>query len=680
MKKGLVALLATVMLITVILSAIPLTSSAAGEFKKALSIIEGKEYLILSSTTINDKGGKSYPECLVKSVQGDDPHGLGYGNKPSAPYSKDALWIFEDAGNDQYYMKSASTGLYLNIKSASGAHGYASMETTKQALDVTYSSTWKITATLGGTVWCIRFTNAHGASVWEAGSATNSNTFNFFCEGGAAAAAPKAEKEYNNTTEPLFKVVTFGDPHVDYGIQSWATPIRQSSISSAQFVKNTLGGADIAIVAGDMTSKNDTNAAWNKYMFNRVQTTMFDTFASATNSGKVLFVAGNHENEAGINSDNSWYSGDWSDIMTQRNGAFTAEYHFNDMGNGTSKFNEQLCYRYTVGKMEFIGINTPYRTTRSSGYIYVKQVEWVENQLKAIGKDKTVIILCHYPLDNIDTAPGDTAGAARIKMKSVLDSYPNAIWAYGHVHGDDHKFTWVNTSELVKPSASVTWTNKNAVVTNGYINAHCGSMAYYYNMFNNYQYLGAAEPGINQLLMMEFYTDHITFRYYNTGEKTAIEGVREIASYTVMRDMSAQLGGSGWDGKYTAASGGGSTPPTTNVTPGTSSGSNSSSNKPGTSGTNDTTDITDTVDTGNTDTVDPNLSDSQVIAPNTNLPSDSGNDGDSNLPTSGNTDGDPSQDKDGIPGWAIGVLIASGVVVLAAAGVAVWFVVFKKQS
>ncbi len=651
MKRGLVALLAMVMLISALLCALPFSSAAAEKFDKALSIVEGKEYLIVcTGQTISDKTSQKFTKCLLKSVQATNNHGLAYGQQGNEPYAKEDLWIFEAAGgSDQYYMKSAATGKYLTMKPAgtgdSDGHGYATMETAKQALTVTGNGNiWKISANLGGRMYYIRFTNIHDVSVWEAGASDSSNKFAFFCEGGAEAQVPKADPEYKNTTKPLFKVVTFGDPHVDYGIQSWSTPIRKSSISSAEFVRDTLGAADIALVAGDMTSNNGRNT-WSKALFDKVQKTMFDTFAKATKDGKVLFVAGNHENEAGINSDNSWYSGDWSDIMETRNGKFTAELYFNDMGKGTSRFNEQLCYRYTVKNMEFIGINTPYRTTRSNGYIYLKQVEWVEQQMKSIGKDKTVVLLCHYPLNYIDTAPGDASGAARNKMVSVLETYPNAIWAYGHIHGDDNQFTWVNTSELVKPSGTAKLLSNNAYEVNSYINAHCGSMGYYGNMFNNYSGLQATEPGINQLLVMEFYSDHITFRYYNTGEKTAIDGVREIASYTVMRDMTAQLGG---------------TVPTD-----TDTGSDTDTGTVTDIGT-----VTDTDTVTDSGTATDSLSGSDIVITDvTTLPSSVGSE--IVIPING-------EDSQGFPAWALAVIVASGVVV-AGAAVAVWYFILRKK-
>ncbi len=444
-------------------------------------------------------------------------------------------------------------------------------------------------------------------------------------------------------------MVTFGDPHVDYGIQSWATPIRQSSIDSAEYVRDVLGAADIALVAGDMASNNG-GKTWTKSIFDKVQKTMFDTFGKATKDGKVLFVAGNHDNEAGINADDSWYSGDWSDIMEERNGKFTAELLFNDMGLGTSRFNEQICYRYTLKNMEFIGISPPYRPQRDSGMIYLKQIEWVENQLKSIGKDKTVILLCHYPLSGDAVAPEAPSNpGARAKLNQVLNAYPNVIYCYGHIHSGNYNFTWYSTSELVKPAGTAKRLPSNAYEVNSYITAHAGSMAYYKMMFQE-DWLGAGEPGINQLLMMEFYLDHITFRYYNTGEKSAVSGVREIASYTVMRDMSAQLSGL------------------------VSSDSNSNSNSnPNTDPTTDSGSVTDSVDTTDSNPVSDTSSNGTVPSVTDTAAGSS-----SNLPSSGTADA-AGNEGNGLPGWAIGVIVASGVVILGAAAFLVWFFVFKKK-
>ncbi len=170
MKRGFVVLLAAVMLISTLLCALPFATAAAEEFVSTGIIKEGQEYLLYHVGNIKDKGETSYDKCVLQSVQSADPHGLAYKNKPNAPYGNDCLWIFESAGGtDMYYMKSASTGKYLNMKPAGAGDksgkGYASMESSKQALKVYASgSGYKISANLSGTDYWIRFTNSYSVS------------------------------------------------------------------------------------------------------------------------------------------------------------------------------------------------------------------------------------------------------------------------------------------------------------------------------------------------------------------------------------------------------------------------------------------------------------------------------------------------------------------------------------
>ncbi len=540
-----------VMLAVILVGFFPKTAFAKPE-KQVLThfITPGREYLICSANPVTDKDRVEMAHCVLKGGFAKDPHGLAYGPKPeSALPSADCLWVFEAAeGADLYYMKSVATGRYLNLTSAGPndrkGHGRASTEKEKQALKVYFSEGgYKISANVEGEVYWVRFANIYEVSLWEAGSADNNNVFHLY-------AAGRGDGEYAEAGDSLFSVAAFADPHVDYGIQSWQTPIRQSTIDAAEYIRDLLGPVDVALVAGDMVSNNGKNT-WTKALFDKVQITMFSTLAKATKEGNVLFVAGNHDNEAGINADDSWYSGDWGDIMTAQNGEFTAEYRFDDRGKGKSKFNELLCYRYTLNGMEFIGINTPYRAERSNGYIYVDQIEWVRKQLKEIGREKTVLLLCHYPLGYLGTAPGDSRGEVEEKLKSLLQVYPNAIWVYGHHHGSDAEYAWYNTYELVRPAGNVEKLPNNAFRSSSYITAHAGSMGYYNTRFQ--WHLSELEPGINQFLRMDFYTDHITFRYYNTGAGSADDDVRFLSSFTVMRDLSSQLGGEGWTDRPSAS-------------------------------------------------------------------------------------------------------------------------------
>lgn len=660
MKRWLSLLFVAVMLFSAM--ALPLQTPAATEdWTKVGAVTAGKTYLFTCTIGIKDGAGVAHKSCVLKSVQSADPHGLAYCEFTA--YDDDSLWTVED-GNGGYYLKSVDSGKYLNMQPGPNGKGFATLSTNPQALQITFSGgTAKISVNLSGTTYYIRFTNAYyrqgSVSCWEAAKEDGSNTFAVYGKAGP-------DPEYKNTTKPLFSVACFSDLHVDYGIQSWATPIRKSTITSAEYVRDQLGGVDVVLVGGDITSNNGKKT-WTVPIFQKVQKTVYETLAIASKSGKVMFVSGNHENEAGINSGDTMYTGNYDSYMTGNIGPFGQTLYLNEIV-GTSKFNELLCYRYTVGKMEFIGINTPYRTTRSNGYIYLEQIQWVEKQLKAIGKDKTVVVFCHYPIGSIDNAPGQTG--ANAAMKKVLESYPNVVYCYGHVHGDDSKYTWYNTSELVVPHGTAVRLKNNAYQTSGYLHCHMGSMGYYMNQFNNYKYLEAAEPGINQLLKIDFYSDHITFKYYNTGEKTAVDGGREIASYTVVRDMTAQLGG---------------TPPssdmTTNVSTSTATSTKTTSTKTNTASDSATQDSgtpsdTGTVTDGGTKTDEATTDVSTNSGTDTNLSTGPVSSGTSDL---GTDSGDASAKDSMSVGVILGIVFASVGVLLALGGGGVWFFLLRKK-
>ena len=656
MKKKLFSILLCLAVVCGFIS-MPVDASAEeGEWSAVTSVQDGGTYLFASANSMTDKSSKTYQSCVVKSVQSSDSHGLAYCERPTDHnYADDCLWTLEAASNGQFYMKSVKTGKYLNMKASTSGNGKGSavMSSTRQALTIAISGgAAKISATLNGVVYYIRFTNTYDVSVWEAATADGSNRFTVY-----GIFKPDLD-EYENTTDPLFSVACFADLHVDYGIQSYTTPVRPGTIKAANYVKDVIGAADVALVGGDMTSNNG-NKTWNTTNLQKTKDTIYNTIATATKDGKVMFVSGNHENEAGVQSNSGYSSGDYSKYMTDNIGKYKATLYFNEMGVGTSPYNELLCYRYEVNNIEFIGINTPYRNARGDGYTYLEQIDWLEKQLKDIGKDETVVVFCHYPINTIVNAPGQTG--ASTKMSTVLSKYPNVLYCYGHVHHGTETYAAYSSSELVVPNLGATKLSNNAYQTNSFINVHMGSMGYYKTQYAPNEWLGEAEPVINQLLMIDFYEDHITFKYYNTGEKTAVEGVTNIASYTVMRDLSAQLGdGEGSGSGSAGGSGSGS---------GSAGGSGSGSTDSSASSSSTTSDSVTTDSQGTSDNTT-TVTDSQG-APNT--------DGVTNIATS-DGNGNPAS-ADGLPTATLILLIAGGVFLLAGVGLALWyFLAFSKKK
>lgn len=680
MKKKLFAL---ILCLTVFCSAmaIPATTSAAAEAWNTVNSVEAGGTYLFSCAGMKDYKDVTHTNCVVKSVQSADPHGLAYCEKPSSDdFADDLLWELESAKEGgKFYLKSKATGKYLNMKpGGSNGKGFASMETAPQALSVTFTSGLaKISAVLDGTTYYIRFTNSYGregsVSCWEAATADGSNQFSVYANRTLNLA------EYKNTTDPLFSIACFSDLHVDYGIQSYASPVRPGTVKAANYVKSTLGAVDVALVGGDITSNNG-GKPWNTTLINKTQDTIYSTIANATKDGKVMFVSGNHENEAGVIAKDGYVSGDYSKYMTDNIGKYKATLYFNEMGVGTSQYNELLCYRYEVKNVEFIGINTPYRTSRSGGYTYLEQIKWVEAQLADIGKDETVVIFCHYPISSIANAPGQTG--AQAAMKTMLNKYPNVLYCYGHVHGGSEYYAWYSSSELVVPSGSATKLSNNAYQTDSYINVHMGSMGYYKTQFAPNSWLGEEEPLINQLLTIDFYEDHITFKYHNTGKETAVEGVTDIASYTVMRDLGAQLSGNS----------GGSTSTSTSTSSSTSSSTSTSTTTDGGT-TTDTVDGTSSATPSNpstnpdtntdTNTGSVSITDSQTGTASSEDPSET--DGLSSETSTdsagGSSDSSANPPSEALPVAAIVLLVAGGVTLLGGGGIALWYLfVFSKKK
>lgn len=538
MKKTLTKI-SLVLLLLFVLTALPMVSQGASvSWIAETSIEEGETYLFVHAGSITDGANQTFGSCVLKSVEANS-HGLAYADRSNSTITDDFLWTVESAGSGKFYFKSKSNGKYLNMAPGAKGKGVASLETAPQALNaVLEGGNLKITAVLNGETYYVRFTTTYHkteGSCWEASTGTNSNVFRIYRKG-------ESQAEYEETGSPLFTVACFSDLHIDYGIQGNATPIRNGTIKAAQYVQETLGGADLVLVGGDILSNNDYSTNyWDTNRIKKAQQTVYDTMSTASRDGKVLLVAGNHDYEAGtMSKDGDVYnSADYERFMTEYVGPYETALYQRDLNASYGKYNELLGYRYRIKGVDIIGLNTPYRTGKVEGGLFRGQIKWLDEQLAEIGKDRTVIVLCHYPVNMIPDQAGENYTTQY--MQEVLKKYPNVIYCYGHVHGADSYYAWYGSSELILNDGQRTRLENNAYETEGYITAHMGSMAYYNTQFQS-GWLGKEEPMINQNLMIDFYDDHITFKYYNHGVESAVDGVYDISSFTVMRDLRAQFG------------------------------------------------------------------------------------------------------------------------------------------
>ncbi len=344
--------------------------------------------------------------------------------------------------------------------------------------------------------------------------------------------------------EPMI-IACFSDPHHDYGIQDSEPYIRPSTQKAVDYVNRiTNGGADLVLVGGDITGRF---SVWTDESIKNTMDASFDVFKSASKNGDILLVTGNHDSEPTVHSDTMEInSNDYSKYVESAMGAPSSTLYSSEIEEGLAyPFDDELlCYRYNVGNIEFLCINTPQgdrRTIRGQvgdNGLYIEQVEWVENELKSIGKDKTTFILCHYPVDYINTVTSpilevnmSTDNPSRVKMQELMAEYSNVIYCYGHLHSETIEVL-AETDEVINP---IIEDNDNSAIS-----CYMGSLGYYKDFYNPGN-LGKEDPKVIQVMMIYIYSDRIEFAVHNTGEMPANLGEYDLVSYSLSRDMSAQL-------------------------------------------------------------------------------------------------------------------------------------------
>ncbi len=340
-----------------------------------------------------------------------------------------------------------------------------------------------------------------------------------------------------NGKEP-FVIACFSDPHHDYGIPDKAPYVRESSQKAVDYVKAlTGGGADLVFIGGDVTGRYTD---WTDESIENLMDASYKLFASAAKGGKALVATGNHDPEPSVHSDTlEINSNDYTKYIEKALGKPKTEFYSSDISEDHAfPFDEQLAFRYEVGGFEILGLNTPQgdrRHLKQDGHngLYIEQVEWLEKQLKSIGKDETVFLMCHYSPDTIHTVtslldPVDESvyNPCRIKMKELMEEYSNVIYCYGHVHTENVE-ALASTKESVQPFSD---SEKSALA------CHMGSLGYYKDYYNPGK-LGAKDPQVVQVMMIYVYSDRIVFSEHNTGEKPAYSGDYELEEYAVERDL-----------------------------------------------------------------------------------------------------------------------------------------------
>ncbi|MBQ4323337.1 MAG: metallophosphoesterase [Clostridia bacterium] len=652
----------------------PLTDQTA-------NFVSGNTYVIASSGSIKDDQNKSLAHCAVLGVpvakKGEtEPDGLGYAPLPESDPTDEFLWKITDEGNGYYALYSLSQKKYMKLEG-----GKVLLTAEKSTVKGVFS---------GGEVHFmndageyLRFTNVDN-SRYQCNS-LNARKLKLF-------GAIQIPEEYKETGEPLLSVACFSDMHHEYGIQYWNPPYRKSTQNAVNYIKNTLGKVDVLLVGGDVTGRRNNSAGNNltwtggANVINNLLKANYEFFQSATKDGAVMVVTGNHDPEPSVHMSGGYTSAnsnDWAPYMEQGVGDFEVSVTYSDLKLSTEGIpsqyqNEVLCYRYTVNGIPFIGLNTPFGDRTKVGQtghngIYVAQIEWLEAQLNAIGKDKTAVVFCHYPVTSMPTVVNGGAtkqvissnSEAQNKINSVLSKFPNAIYAYGHIHGDNSRIAKYTTSELVFPSQNATQQADNSYKTNGWISAFMGSLGFYGNSHQNK--LSDEELKVVQFLVMDFYEDHITFRLHNTGSLYAPGGAKDLVSFTVQRDLSAQLDGSS---ESTDSNEGSTSTSTSTVISSVTNTDSDSQDTDTPSDTDSSTNGSESTEGTVTDTADSSASETTQTTPST----------ESEQTTESKQTTDSTAKEEDSSGSVVLWIVIGGIVLLALAGGGVWLLMKKVKA
>lgn len=448
-----------------------------------------------------------------------------------------ALWKIETFG-EGYSLKAMGIAgdRYLNMAVENGA---ASLTLgPRQALDIdfieggTEDGALRISKTVDGQVYYVRFTSLNGGG-YQMGKDGTTNSFYAY-----EVAVEDDDLDIEEPREePLYTIAAFGDMHIDYGIQSWEDVVRAQTRYAMEQIKEK-ENPDVVLVGGD-TLSNNAGGGWNRELYDKAVQQLTEAFSAVSKDGKVLYVNGNHDYEAGGTGFNS---GAYIDQAMQEGvGEYTDALY-----EGADRQNNLLAYYSIIDGIHFIGLNTPYNGDKTvPGYIYtMESVEWVGEKLSSIDPNEPVIFLAHYPLQDSVALTGASKGlsdanGANTRLKEILMEHPNVVYLYAHDHGGP--FIERDTFERITAyNADGTIQTDRDAWAGGFTSSFMGSLSYYNNRYNSGA-LSDQQPAVVQVLMVYVYEDRIDLQMKNYGEKTGEKNNLKSYSVTLKQPITSSV-------------------------------------------------------------------------------------------------------------------------------------------
>lgn len=354
--------------------------------------------------------------------------------------------------------------------------------------------------------------------------------------------------------EPLFTLSAFSDLHSERKFTDTEEEyIRDGIVKATQKVREE-DNANVIAFLGDLISNKSYDATdapqgyWlgtgenieEQWATSRDK--MYAAATSATESGRALYLTGNHEYAIGsLDANNSFNSGDYTDGIESKLPELTTEnaYFQQSFPDGTSQdiidAGHVLSYHYNIDGMDIIAINTSYTGTEiTSGWSYdLGALDWMEQELAEIGVDKTVLILGHYPTSSLNNDEGGMESYE--KIKGIFAKYPNVIYLYGHNHNPYIHTDTYQRVQTFKEDGVTEFQNRYETPT-GYTEVFAGSLAYAKDVgLDSTEITGTAT--VVQGLIVKVYSDRIVFQMKNYSDEENPLGVDTLREYTIMRDV-----------------------------------------------------------------------------------------------------------------------------------------------
>ncbi|GIP33516.1 DUF6528 family protein [Paenibacillus sp. J2TS4] len=493
----------------------------------ATSLVSGKDY-VLAIPKITPVGG-SIDQYAVSSenTAGASPLLLNYAsfNASQSVIDYRLIWNIEQVEGGWTLRSVQATGdnKYLNIELDNDNQPSLTLGP-KQTLTISANGSGlaRVSRVIDGKTYYISFTTGNGQG-WQANTSNSNNLFHVYeveIDGTKLDVEEPREK-------PLFTITALTDLHVGYGLQDQPDVIREQTRLALEQIK-TKENPDVIVVTGDISSTTGGDP-WNAETYNKVVSQVTEAFAQTSKDGKVLYVGGDQDYEAGSTLYNS---GAYMDAtMLGSLGPYEDALY-----EGTDRNSNLLAYYYKIGGIHFIGINTPYNgdDTIDSNVYAPEAVDFLENKLSSIDNNDKIIVLGHYPLQGSQALSAPSQGLSDdngmdTRINNLLLNYPNLIYIYGHDHGGPiieqdtfERMTAYNADGSVEQERTVRST--------GFVSGFAGSLSYSNNRFDQGP-LSANQPAVVQSLMIYVYEDHVDLQMKNYGQQTGEK--KNLMSYAI---------------------------------------------------------------------------------------------------------------------------------------------------